>query len=196
KQEASPNSIPDSTAADTLSAYYAKLAARYDSLYFAAPSREIITGAANMARQFKTLFAGGVTNIDNYVKERRIFEIQWHKILANSMACIAMFLIGAPLGAIIKRGGLGVPFLVSILFFIVFYILAMQGEKLVKQGTVEAPVGIWAADFILLMIGLFFLRQARNDARLFEADFYSVVIDKMKRYFKSKTKQIPQPHTA
>lgn len=186
----------DSAATDTLAAWHAKVAARYDSVFLAEPSREMITGAANTARQFKTLFSNGIAGIDNYVKERKIFEIQWHKILANSMACIAMFLIGAPLGAIIKRGGLGVPFLVSILFFIIFYILSMQGEKLVKQDTVDVPIGIWAADVILLVIGLFFLRQARNDARLFEADFYSVVIDKMKRYFKAKAKEVPEPHAA
>jgi lipopolysaccharide export system permease protein len=121
--------------------------------------------------------------IDNYEKELIIFEIQWHKILASSFACIAMFLIGAPLGAIIKKGGLGVPFLVSIFFFIVYYIFTMQGEKLAKQGTVSVAVGVWAADIILLIIGLVFLRQARIDARLFEADFYSVVMDKAKKWW-------------
>lgn len=184
----------DTASADTLAAYYTRVAARYDSLYTARPSREMVQGAANMARQFRTQFANGTAGIENYIKEKKVFEIQWHKILANSMACIAMFLIGAPLGAIIKRGGLGVPFLVSILFFIIFYLLSMQGEKLAKQGTVSVQVGIWAADLILLVIGLFFLRQARNDARLFEADFYSVVIDKFKRAL--KTKKVPRPQTA
>jgi lipopolysaccharide export system permease protein len=107
------------------------------------------------------------------------------------MACIAMFLIGAPLGAIIKKGGLGVPFLVSILFFIVYYLLTMQGEKLAKQGAVSAVSGIWAADFILLIIGLLFLRQARLDARLFEADFYRVIIDRVRQWFAARKKYAP-----
>jgi len=97
-----------------------------------------------------------------------------------------MFLIGAPLGAIIKRGGLGVPFLVSILFFIIFYLLTMQGEKWAKAGGVSVWAGVWAADMVLLVIGLFFLRQARADARLFETDFYSVVFDKIKTRFSAK----------
>ena len=109
-----------------------------------------------------------------------VFKIQWHKILASSFACIAMFLIGAPLGAIIKKGGLGVPFLVSILFFIIYYVFTMQGEKLAKQGSVGVAAGVWMADVILFGVGLLFLRQARVDARLFEADFYSVVMDKVK----------------
>jgi lipopolysaccharide export system permease protein len=104
-----------------------------------------------------------------------------------------MFLIGAPLGAIIKRGGLGVPFLVSILFFIIYYLLSMQGEKFAKQGTISPIVGVWAADFILLVIGLLFLRQARVDARLFEADFYSVMLDKLKRWWIGRKKASVRP---
>jgi lipopolysaccharide export system permease protein len=94
-----------------------------------------------------------------------------------------MFLIGAPLGAIIKRGGLGVPFLISILFFIIYYLLTMQGEKLAKQGLVSPMVGIWAADVILLMIGVVFLRQARVDARLFDADAYRVFFDRLRQWW-------------
>jgi lipopolysaccharide export system permease protein len=131
--------------------------------------------------------------IDNLGKELAVFEIQWHKILANSFACIAMFLIGAPLGAIIKKGGLGVPFLVSIFFFIVYYVITMQGEKLAKQETVSIAVGVWAADVILLIVGLLFLRQARVDARLFDADFYSVVLDKVKQWIAQRKAQRNQP---
>jgi lipopolysaccharide export system permease protein len=112
----------------------------------------------------------------------KIFEIQWHMILANSLACIAMFLIGAPLGAIIKKGGLGVPFLVSIMFFIVYYVMNIIGQKWAKQGSVSVVWGVWSPDIILFMIGLLFLRQARADARLFDADFYLVVFDKLKRW--------------
>lgn len=156
---------------------------RLDSVFYMAANREIAQGAANMARQVKSQVQNSNTGVDNYQKELIAFDIQWHKILASSLACVAMFLIGAPLGSIIKRGGLGVPFLISILFFIIYYVLTMQGEKLAKQGTVSAGFGVWMADFILLVAGVFFLRQARRDARLFEADFYSVVLDKIKRWF-------------
>ncbi|HZB13767.1 MAG TPA: hypothetical protein VE467_12095, partial [Chryseolinea sp.] len=67
-----------------------------------------------------------------------------------------------------------------------YYVITMQGEKLAKQETVSVAVGVWAADAILLMIGLIFLRQARIDARLFEADFYSVVMDKAKQWWAEK----------
>ena len=92
-----------------------------------------------------------------------------------------MFLIGAPLGSIIKKGGLGVPVLVSILFFILFYVLDLLGVKWAKQDLISVPVGVWLANFILFIIGMIFLRQARVDARLFDSDFYHVVIDKIKK---------------
>ncbi len=157
-----------------------------DSLLQQPATRDHVQAAANYARQTKNQITSSKDYEDNYVKGKVVFEVQWHKILSNSLACIVMFLIGAPLGAIIKRGGLGVPFLVSILFFIVFYLLTMQGEKWAKNGAISAWSGVWAADFILLLIGLFFLRQARVDARLFENDFYMVVFDKLKTRFSKK----------
>ncbi|HEY3403784.1 MAG TPA: LptF/LptG family permease [Ohtaekwangia sp.] len=160
--------------------------AKIDSLFNLNPDRESLSQAANSVRQVKSQLENSNMNIENQGKELIIYTIQWHKIFASSFACIAMFLIGAPLGAIIKRGGLGVPFLVSILFFIIYYILTMQGEKLAKQDAVSEITGVWMADVILLAAGLIFLRQARVDARLFEADFYRVVIDKVKRWARQR----------
>lgn len=166
--------------------------AKSDSIFNAPLTKEIVQGATNQARQIKSQVMNANLTIGNYQNELAIFEIQWHKILANSFACIAMFLIGAPLGAIIKKGGLGVPFLVSIFFFIIYYVITMQGEKLAKQHTVSVAIGVWIADLILLIIGLLFLRQARIDARLFEADFYSVVMDKVKQWITAKRQPRPK----
>ncbi len=157
--------------------------AAVDSVFRLNPTRDMFQGAANVARSMKSQISNANSGIENFEKEMVFFDIQWHKILASSFACIAMFLIGAPLGAIIKKGGLGVPFLVSILFFIIYYVVTMQGEKLAKQLTVPVFLGVWMADVILFGVGLFFLRQARVDARFFEADFYSVVLDKIKSRF-------------
>lgn len=157
--------------------------AKLDSIFSLKPTRDMYQGAANTARSLKSQVTNTINSVDDYEKEYITFDIQWHKIAASSFACIAMFLIGAPLGAIIKKGGLGVPFLVSILFFIVYYVLTMQGEKLAKQDTVPVIIGVWLADVLLFGAGLFFLRQARIDARLFEADFYLVILDKLKSRF-------------
>ncbi|HEX6889052.1 MAG TPA: LptF/LptG family permease, partial [Chryseolinea sp.] len=174
----SPKKKVDTTKVAFDSAQLAKI----DSLFGLTPSRDVLQGAANTARQIKSQVGNSNSSVDTYQKELTVFEIQWHKILASSLACVAMFLIGAPLGAIIKKGGLGVPFLVSILFFIIYYVLTMQGEKVAKQGTIPPWAGVWIADLILFVVGLIFLRQARIDARLFESDFYAVVLEKAKRW--------------
>jgi lipopolysaccharide export system permease protein len=157
-----------------------------DSVFKVTPDKSVIQQVTNNVRMVQNQMAGSNTELDRYKKEEIIFDIQWHKILASSAACIAMFLIGAPLGAIIKKGGLGVPFLVSVLFFIVYYVLTIQGEKFAKQEKLSVVAGVWMPDLILLMIGLFFLRQARIDARFFETDFYHVIWDKLKSRLKRK----------
>ncbi|EMR04486.1 LptF/LptG family permease [Cesiribacter andamanensis] len=123
--------------------------------------------------------------------QRQIFQwhIEIHKKWAQAVACLVMFLIGAPLGAIIKRGGLGVPVIVSIAFFIIYYVLTMFGEKWAREGIVSPELGIWSANLILLPFGLFFLRQARNDARLFESDFYNVMIAKFRSAIGEKVRR-------
>jgi len=182
KKELPPAPMPGMSADKRDSTRLAKI----DSLFKLDPSRDVLQGAANTARQLKSQLANSNSTVDTYNKELITFKIQWHKILASSLACVAMFLIGAPLGAIIKKGGLGVPFLVSILFFIIYYVLTMQGEKLAKQDAVPAAVGVWIADMILFAVGLVFLRQARVDARLFESDFYAVVLERVKRWIAEK----------
>lgn len=163
-----------------------ELQAKIDTIFNKDPDNGMFENVASKVRSYKSRVSGTISEIKLYNTDRRVFQIQWHKILASSLACIAMFLIGAPLGAIIKKGGLGVPFLVSIMFFIVYYLFTMTGEKWAKQGVIPVPVGVWAADVILFAIGLLFLRQARLDARFFEADFYLVQIDKAKKWLSQK----------
>lgn len=154
-----------------------------DSLFAVKLTSNEISNALNNARTMKGSVITVSENQRSQQYEFNVFRIQWHKILANSAACLVMFLIGAPLGSIIKKGGLGIPVLVSILFFILFYVMSLTGEKWAKQETVTVPMGIWGADFILLVFGLIFLRQARLDARLFESDFYQVMLDKFRKRF-------------
>lgn len=160
-----------------------------DSVFAMQADESMLSSAANIVRSAKSQMNNNNVTVDNYDKEYIIFRIQWHKIIASSMACIAMFLIGAPLGAIIKKGGLGVPFLVSVLFFIVYYVLSIQGEKFAKQEAISVVWGIWLPDIILLFIGLIFLRQARVDARLFDMDSYLVAIDRLKTRMSGKRVQ-------
>jgi len=133
------------------------------------------TVALNNARNLKNNFDLKKTQIDNYEREYRRYQISWYQKYTQAFACFAMFLIGAPLGAIIKKGGLGMPVLISIIFFIVYYMLTITGEKWAKEGVVDPFIGTWFSNWCLLPFGLFFVRQARKDARLFEPDFYQSI---------------------
>jgi len=119
----------------------------------------------------------------HYVREQKIFIIQYHKLAANAVACIILFLIGAPLGAIIKKGGLGIPVFVSIIFFIIYYVVGMLAEKQSRQNMMDPVLAGWIANIILLPIGIFTLIQARKDARILELDFYMVMFDNIKKKF-------------
>ncbi len=164
-----------------------------DSIFSRKVSIDEITSALNATRMMKSQLLNMNANRTNYQVEYKVFEIQWHKIFSNSLACIVMFLIGAPLGSIIKKGGLGVPVIVSIFFFILFYLITSTGEKWAVQSRITVPVGIWFADVVLTLVGLLFLRQARLDARFFEADFYHVLWDKLKRGFAARNARSKNP---
>lgn len=140
--------------------------------------------ALNNSRSLKNQFDIKKTQIDNYQRDFRRFEIAWYQKYSQAFACFAMFLIGAPLGAIIKKGGLGMPVLISIIFFIVYYMLTMTGEKWAKEGLADPLFGTFFSNICLLPFGLFFVRQARKDASLFEPDFYINAWKGIKKRFK------------
>jgi lipopolysaccharide export system permease protein len=120
--------------------------------------------------------------LDKLKSELNKFQLERFKKLSYAVTILIMFFIGAPLGSIIKRGGLGIPVLISISFFILFYIVSMISEKYTRTDFMDPFVAAWMANMILLPIGLFFMKQAKNDARLFDTDFYSVFFMKMKSY--------------
>ncbi|MCJ8163713.1 LptF/LptG family permease [Pontibacter sp. E15-1] len=146
-----------------------------------APDMNVLSLATNKARNIKSFTNSYVERIKNTRREANNYEIEIWKKFTQSAAILIMFLIGAPLGAIIKKGGLGVPVLISILFFILMYVMSILGEKWAREGLVEVGVGLWAGNFILLPIGLFFLNQARNDSNLLEVDFWRKLMTRLRR---------------
>jgi lipopolysaccharide export system permease protein len=141
----------------------------------------------NNARTIKNNFSQKSTQIAALERDSRGFQIAWYQKYTTAFACIVMFLIGAPLGAIIKKGGLGMPVLMSIIFFILFYMLTITGEKWAKEGVTNPVFGTWFSNMVLLPFGFFFLRQARKDARLFEPETYIEFFKKIKAKFKVKS---------
>ncbi|MCH7411906.1 LptF/LptG family permease [Belliella sp. R4-6] len=144
------------------------------------------TVALNNSRTLKNAFSRKVLEIDDIEREYRRYQIAWYQKYTTAFACIVMFMIGAPLGAIIKKGGLGMPVLISIIFFIVYYMLTITGEKWAKEGMANPLFGTWFSIMVLIPIGLFFLKQARKDARLFEPDTYVEIFKKSKKWMQTK----------
>lgn len=144
-----------------------------------------LTLALNNSRNLKNSFDVKKSQVEGQLREFRRYEIAWYQKYSQAIACFVMFLIGAPLGAIIKKGGLGLPVLISILFFILFYMLTITGEKWAKEGVVDSLLGTIFSNLCLLQFGLFFLRQARKDARLFESDFYDGLLKWLRKFVPS-----------
>lgn len=120
------------------------------------------------------------------LKDASKYELEMHHKYTQALSCLIMFLIGAPLGAIIKKGGFGVPVLISIIFFILLYVLTNQGDKWVKEGLLSVPIGAWIANTILFFTGVYFIDRARSDSRLFEKDVYVIYWKRIKAFWESR----------
>ena len=113
-------------------------------------------------------FQGYPINDDNFIIRRHQIELM--KKFTLSLACLIFFFIGAPLGAIIRKGGLGMPIVVSVLLFIVYYIIDNMGYKLARDGRWEVWQGIWLSSAVLLPLGIFLTKKAVNDSAVFNPD--------------------------
>ena len=99
-------------------------------------------------------------------------DVEWHRKFSMSFACFVFFFIGAPLGAIIRKGGLGMPVVVSVLFFVVYYVIAITGEKFARELVWSPSLGMWVSSFILLPLGIFLSYKATTDSVIMNSDFY------------------------
>ncbi len=97
----------------------------------------------------------------------------WHRKLSLPVSVLIFFLIGAPLGAIIRKGGLGTPIVISVIFFVVYYIISLSGEKMAKEGAWSSMLGMWISSIVLTPIAAYLLVKATNDSQLLDVDWYS-----------------------
>lgn len=108
----------------------------------------------------------------------RRHEIELIKKYTLSVACIIFFFIGAPLGAIIRKGGLGTPLVISVLLFLVYYIIDNTGYKMARDGHIEVWIGMWISTAALLPLGIFVTYKAMNDSAVFNKDLYVNLISR------------------
>lgn len=140
-----------------------------------------LINAANEVRSVTGVVAGRAETYKESFRNMRKYEVEYQKKFTLSAACIALFLIGAPLGAIIRKGGLGMPVVVSVIFFLVYYIISTIGEKSVKDGDASPFFGMWIAILVLTPIGIFLSYKAANDSALFDMEVYKRFFNKLLR---------------
>ena len=146
-----------------------------DSL-FQTPSpnsyRTYLNGALNKARRAKSENEFKSLSLVEDQKILRRHQIEMHKKFTLSLACLIFFFIGAPLGAIIKKGGLGMPLVISVFLFIVYYIFDNMGYKMARDGKVDVIAGIWLSTMVMFPLGVFFTYKAVGDTTMFDFDMY------------------------
>ncbi len=143
----------------------------------------VIENATNIARSAKAYSESIFNESETEVYSSLKYEAERHRKFTLSIACLVLFFIGAPLGAIIRKGGLGMPVVISVVFFIIFHVLSITGEKLAKEGEIPVYQGMWLATAVLFPIGVFLTIKATSDSSLFDINAY---IDPIKKLFTRK----------
>lgn len=144
---------------------------------------QAIQNATSEARIIKNMMSDKAQDFLNRESVLRRYRVEYQKKFTLSAACLMLFLIGAPLGAIIRKGGLGLPVVISVIFFLIYFIVDSIGVKSAQSGSLSPIFGTWIAIIILTPIGLFLSYKAANDSVLFDADNY-------KRFFTRLQKRI------
>ena len=120
--------------------------------------KEYILSLNNNARQFKNEF----TLIENYQKTNNKFRVEIHKKFTLALACILFTMVGAPLGILVKNGGMTIASALSIAFFLIYYVLLIWGEQLADRNLINPGLGSWLPNIVLFISGLIILKQSNK----------------------------------
>ena len=129
--------------------------------------------ARTLAKNSRNMFSFDESAAKEALNQLYRSKVEWHKKMSLPVSIMIFVLIGAPLGAIIRKGGLGLPVVVSIIFFVIYYIISLSGEKLAKEGSWDAVYGMWLSTFILTPIAIYLTYKATNDSALLDTDWYA-----------------------
>lgn len=159
------------------------LAQRYDSLS-ADQRHRALDHARSLARgsqQESDMYAASLQDDQEYINRH---HIEWQRKYTLSLACLLLFMIGAPFGSIVRKGGLGLPLVASVGFFVMYYVIGMIAEKAVREGALT-PMGMWLSSLVFLPIGLFLTLKATTDSSLFDIGAW---IRRFRMWFQPKIK--------
>ncbi|HER08370.1 MAG TPA: YjgP/YjgQ family permease [Bacteroides sp.] len=141
--------------------------------------RRAITQAINFARSNKSFINTHASTGEWKVSRLRRYQIEIHRKFTLSLLCLIFFFIGAPLGAIIRKGGLGVPVIVSVLLFLIYYVISITGEKFARDNIMQPFWGMWISTFIMVPVSIFLTYKAANDSVIMNIETYFTWLKKL-----------------
>jgi lipopolysaccharide export system permease protein len=133
---------------------------------------DVTTKAISIVNQSKVSLYQPLALLTAGEKNLLQHQVAWHEKITLAIACMVMFIIGAPLGSIIRKGGIGLPLVFAVVFFVIFFLLNNFGKKLAGQSVLSPFEGMWMATYVLTPIGIFLIYKALNDSQLFNKEFY------------------------
>ncbi len=148
--------------------------------------KSILESAQNLAKSAGSFIDSKANEEDGHITDQAKFEIEWYKKFTLSFACIILFFVGAPLGAIVRKGGFGMPVIISVFLFITYHVISFTLEKMVLQDKLIVIAGMWATPLIFLPIGMWLTYKAANDSPLFDMTSYTDFFRQLFSKFKSK----------
>lgn len=132
----------------------------------------VVARALENAKEAASFLSMTTETMKMKIRFMKRYEVDWHKKLVLPFGCLVFFFIGAPLGAIVRKGGLGTPTVISILFFVIWYVISMSAEKFVEENLISSFAGMWTSSFILLPVGIFLTYKASHDSVIMNVDTY------------------------
>ena len=148
--------------------------------------RNIISNALSQAQQMNSVLEMKDIEFRAFADRDIRYHIEFHRKFTLAVSCLLLFAIGAPLGAIIRKGGLGLPVVVAIIFFLIYHIISTMAEKAAKDGSMDPLIGMWMAIIVLTPLAAFLTYKSTTDSALFDADQYKQKAERAWKWVISK----------
>ncbi|WP_299568257.1 LptF/LptG family permease [uncultured Pedobacter sp.] len=149
-----------------------------------------LQSAYDQVESLKQTLNGQQADYEFKNKEVLKAKIEYQRKYTLAVSCLLLFFIGAPLGAIIRKGGLGLPVVIAVIFFLIYHIISTVSEKSAKEGSLDPVFGMWMAIIILTPVGIFLTYKATVDSALFDIGYYKELVVGLFKKKKKETKEI------
>lgn len=165
-------SPPDTIVVDRSEKIYSKLLLDSITTLSTRQKQKVYSNARQSAISARNSFSFDESTSKEALNQLYRNKNEWHRKWALPVSIFIFFLVGAPLGAIIRKGGLGTPIVISVIFFVIYYIISMTGEKMAKEGTWSSLLGMWISSIVLFPLAVYLTNKATNDSALLDFDWY------------------------